>query len=517
MLLSTEERIVLRDELSREFKDRAIFRSNHISKSKLKQALVGDDSFTDMYTSYVSQFRSEKEALYCIRHHDDISNHLCPICNSPTSFYTSSRIQKYRDTCGSQECYKKLHYTSTSQKKAKGTFMQKYGVSNPSSCKAIQMKIGVAKKMKLCNNNPLTQEEIECALQSTIERFRLVDAHETYNKLKVHIKHAKIYNSYDAMKYFIKLLYEMKHRPLISTELANIFNVHKYSIILKLKKLELEHYLLTLDSTFETQLRMLLEHNHISYDRNNRVILNPQEIDFFISSCKLGIEVNECSTHNIKKKSKRYHLQKTLLAQTKGIRLIHIWEWELTDEVLWNRLSRWLLNLVNSSKKVIDSNQCKVMILSEDGQHGFLNNYSLEGYAKADVAYALYNQSKLISLASFKKLDDSSANRYELVRLVTRYGYTVNSYKPLLDSFVRDYKPCAIVANVNLDKHIGTIYEDLGFKLTSLHEPNAIWFNPYAGQVMNEVDHGNFQRSSHKSVYNCGTKIYLLREPRAKA
>ena len=61
----------------------------------------------------------------------------------------------------------------------------------------------------------------------------------------------------------------------------------------------------------------------------NKRILNGKELDIYIPSIKLGIEYNGFRFHSIENgKSKDYHLKKSLLCREKGIRLIHIYEFE---------------------------------------------------------------------------------------------------------------------------------------------------------------------------------------------
>lgn len=68
--------------------------------------------------------------------------------------------------------------------------------------------------------------------------------------------------------------------------------------------------------------------NNFSLIKNDRKILNGKEIDIYIPELKLGIEFNGDYWHSNVYKISNYHLNKTLLAESKGIRLIHIWEHE---------------------------------------------------------------------------------------------------------------------------------------------------------------------------------------------
>ncbi len=62
---------------------------------------------------------------------------------------------------------------------------------------------------------------------------------------------------------------------------------------------------------------------------NKRSIIPPNELDIYLPDLKLGIEFNGNYWHAIENGcSKDYHLKKSLLCKNKGIRLIHIYEFE---------------------------------------------------------------------------------------------------------------------------------------------------------------------------------------------
>lgn len=71
--------------------------------------------------------------------------------------------------------------------------------------------------------------------------------------------------------------------------------------------------------------------------QHSRTVLKDFEFDLYIPELKFAIEFNGDYWHQIEcinKKNKNYHLNKTELAESKGIRLIHIWEseWKTNKE-----------------------------------------------------------------------------------------------------------------------------------------------------------------------------------------
>ena len=62
---------------------------------------------------------------------------------------------------------------------------------------------------------------------------------------------------------------------------------------------------------------------------NRRKIIYPNELDIYLPDMKLAIEFNGNYWHSVENGcSKDYHLKKSLLCKDKGIRLIHIYEFE---------------------------------------------------------------------------------------------------------------------------------------------------------------------------------------------
>lgn len=78
----------------------------------------------------------------------------------------------------------------------------------------------------------------------------------------------------------------------------------------------------------------LLDDRGLYYELNNREILRPYEIDIWVPSLNLGFEINPTTSHNIDKNRRSdisidYHQQKSLLSLDHGIRLIHIYDWDV--------------------------------------------------------------------------------------------------------------------------------------------------------------------------------------------
>jgi hypothetical protein len=99
-----------------------------------------------------------------------------------------------------------------------------------------------------------------------------------------------------------------------------------YQLLYKMNLLNLVD-LKPMQSHYETEIA-----DYIGKDLcilNDRTILDGKEIDIYIPSKKIGIEFNGTYWHSTEVKLDRnYHLEKSKLAEQKGVRLIHIYEYE---------------------------------------------------------------------------------------------------------------------------------------------------------------------------------------------
>jgi uncharacterized DUF497 family protein len=123
--------------------------------------------------------------------------------------------------------------------------------------------------------------------------------------------------------------YNLENEPLCSSEFSNKMKDNYYdhfSSINSIKKI----------STQEKEICEFLEEHSIKYEQSNRKIIYPLEVDIYIPSKKVAIEINGLYWHSEKSgnKLKDYHLNKTDLCEKEGIRLVHIFddEWNSVTE-----------------------------------------------------------------------------------------------------------------------------------------------------------------------------------------
>lgn len=203
---------------------------------------------------------------------------------------------------------------------------------------------------------------------------------------------------------------------------------------------------------------------------NDRVILDGEEIDILVPEKNIGFEYDGLFWHNELRKPKDYHINKTIKASNKGIRLIHIFEdeWIHSPEIVKSRI-KYLLNVITSK---IPARKCKIQEVGVDTEKEFLSNNHLQGYARSKVKLGLYYDGILVSLMTFSSLSRSKGYKkiegsWELLRFCNvRDTTVVGGANRLFTHFIRTYNPKKILSFADKRWSVGELYHTLNFEYT---------------------------------------------------
>ena len=108
-----------------------------------------------------------------------------------------------------------------------------------------------------------------------------------------------------------------------------------------------------------------LDNLNVEYELDDRMMIAPLEIDVWIPELRVGIEINPTTSHNmsiprISDDGMNYHQNKSLMAMDVGIRLIHIFDWDIVDV---NSFMKYLKSLlypdvnINDNAIIVDLNK----------------------------------------------------------------------------------------------------------------------------------------------------------------
>lgn len=291
-----------------------------------------------------------------------------------------------------------------------------------------------------------------------------------------------------------------------------------------------------LGSSLEEQLRKFVDTFNLEYVRNTRKVITPKELDFYFPSKNLAIEVNgnwahsSTSTGKYATVSSTYHKNKTNACSKLGIRLIHLFEYEMSNTLKWHCVQKYLKDALLEPHHRLYARNLKVFKVDNQLERTFLNDSHLQGYVGSSVCYGLFDTDELIMLMSFGKPRYNSSCKWELLRLCTRFDYLViGGAEKLFKHFVNDYNPDSIISYCDLSKFEGKVYNKLGMKLLRISSPNYKWvrynevYSRYQTQrnKLSKLLGKEFDSSLSESdiminegfqkIYDCGNAVYEWR------
>ncbi len=228
-----------------------------------------------------------------------------------------------------------------------------------------------------------------------------------------------------------------------------------------------------------------LNQNNIKYIQNNRKIISPFEIDFYLPDYNLGIEVHGLYYHGeLNGKGKNYHLNKSKMAQKNNVKLIQIFEDEILNQkkIVLSKLSNELK--LNNIK--IDARKCNIKEITSDIKKKFLDENHLQGDCKDTLRYGLFYKDELVSVITFGKRKITGSNKetnWELIRFCNKNYQSVRGGFNKLLSYVikqngiKNFITYADCRWSGLD-YTKTVYHKNNFKFIEITSPNYWYFKP---------------------------------------
>ena len=232
--------------------------------------------------------------------------------------------------------------------------------------------------------------------------------------------------------------------------------------------------------TYRTEQHEIANYIRSIYNKqileDTRNIIPPLELDIYIPELKLAIEFNGNYWHSSELKDKYYHINKTNLCKEKGIRLIHIFEyqWLYKKELIKHRLQHLLTKDINR----IYARKCVVAEISYKLASEFLNTYHLQGTCNSKINLGLFDTKtyELVAVMTFGKPRFNKKYEYELLRFATKYQ-VIGGASKLLKYFETNYEPKNLISYANRcwTSINNNVYNKIGFSYIGESEPNYVY------------------------------------------
>ena len=261
---------------------------------------------------------------------------------------------------------------------------------------------------------------------------------------------------------------------------------------------------------------------------NSKKIIPPKELDIYIPSKNLAIELNGYFWH--KNKDKNYHLNKTIACEEKGIRLIQFWDYE------WEEKKDICKSIICGALGIYDKKYMARKLtfkeISNEEWKSFLNKNHIQGYARAEYRYGLYDNGELIQGVGLTKASHKKGE-LELNRMATKLNCQVmGGFSKLVNHVSKELNCDEIVSYISRRMFDGKGYFKVGFEISHINPPTYMYVSPkqfnkkrihprytfmknkiekyYKEGLLksydsNKTEFENMENNGYYRIYDCGT------------
>lgn len=212
---------------------------------------------------------------------------------------------------------------------------------------------------------------------------------------------------------------------------------------------------------------------NIIVEKRNKSILEGKELDIYLPEFNVAIEYNGLHWHSEEFKiDKNYHLEKLEACNTRGVKLIQVFEdeWIEHKEIVLSKIMHALR--IGSYKKKIRGHKCKIEEISILSAKPFLERNHIQGYGSGSVILGATFDNELVGVCIFKKDGDG----WELTRMATKNDYLCHGlcgkmFKWFIDKYNPSYIKSFADRRWTLDMY-NNVYIKLGFELKGILKPD---------------------------------------------
>lgn len=432
------------------------------------------------------------------------------------------------------------------------TNIEKYGVSNAAKADIVKEKIGKANKLnakdtvikakhtKLIKYGNPNYNNIEKNKETKIinhsdpyyngrDKYKqtMLDKYGVDNSFK--LKKTKdnniisIINSKGYNKEFEELISNreksiafLKDKNLSYYDLVKIFNAPYYVIQNWVTRLDLKDYIsyiFTARSHYEDEICDYLKSIGVNKIEKNIKLLGKEEADIFVPDNNLIIEFDGTYWHSDLFKDKNYHLNKSLLAEKLGYRLIHIYEYEWEDKTQQEKIKQLLRISCGKVLEKIYARNCDIRVIRNKEAKLLNDKVHLQNHRNAKVTYGLFYHNELVQLMSFSKRKKGSANDWEIIRgCPGSNNIVIGGVSKLFKHFIKDYNPDSIFSYCDFNKFNGKSYEELGMKYIGNTGPDITYVINSKIVKRQYSNYKNIKDKVDYRIWGAGSKKYLWKK-----
>jgi len=262
-----------------------------------------------------------------------------------------------------------------------------------------------------------------------------------------------------------------------------------------------------------------------------RSIINGLELDIYLPEHKLAIEYNGLYSHIYRPnessfstiKGSKYHLEKTIRCNAKGIQLLHIFSdsWKSKPDVWKN----FIKNKILKSNSRIFARKCQIKEIDVYTKNTFLIDNHIQGCDRSRFKYGLFYKDELVAAMTFSTARYSKKCKWELMRFAVKSDYNiVGGFSKLLTHFSR-LNSGSIVSYADRTYSNGNVYWQNGFVLDCVNVPGYYYVKK---NTEIRLHRSNFKKSKiadsndtrtefeimsereYSKIFDCGTLTFIF-------
>lgn len=340
---------------------------------------------------------------------------------------------------------------------AKETMLERYGVMHQMKSDEIKTRMQATMIDRYGAKNSLQTPIIKEKMIAT-----MIDKYGVENFSQIHLPIESVQALIDKDR--LKALLEANTLSDIAELLFVDRSTVKYYAIKHGLMLPLER------SQAENEIVEFLDRHSLAYIRNDRKLIQPFELDFYLRDYNIAIEFNGLYWHSEKFKEKNYHSNKTNACMSLGIQLIHIFEdeWKNSKEVIKKKI----LHLCGKTNKaVIGGRKLNIKEVDKHQVSEFINNNHVQKMSPGASHYIAVNHNdKLVAAVLLKKISDGVV---DMTRFCTDQQATYPGLMSKIVAFIKkNYNYDKLVTFADLRYSTGDVYVKSGFTEVSRIGPD---------------------------------------------
>lgn len=285
-------------------------------------------------------------------------------------------------------------------------------------------------------------------------------------------------------------------------------------------------------SAVEEEVSIFLNSLNVPHERNNRTVLQGKELDIYVPSHNLAIELNGIYWHSqsvleSNNQSKFKDLEKLEACSKRNIRLLTIYdsEWRSCPEIIKSIVT----NALGLSVTKIHARKCEIREIMWKEAKVFLDsNHRQKSGRAAKVRLGLFYENELVSVMTFSS--GSAAKKqfgWELDRFCSKINCSVTGgASKLFKYFVNHFAPDRVTSFSDRRYSIGNLYSKLGFEHESDTTPNYWYFYKNSYTLIHRynlrkrpcddpqlTEYQNRLAQGYNRIWDCGHSKWIWKKP----